>query len=152
MAQDPFKESDLSALEKDIERRRMELEEDQRALARVRKMMSLSRTKSLNMANLSIFPSQGKIETPPINPFDDPINFNESVRRSVMGFTDRFTVPLVENDLIKRGVELPKKGKARQRIAMVLKRMRDNGKIEIVREGSGHVPHVYKVVVTADML
>jgi hypothetical protein len=55
-----------------------------------------------------------------------------------------FTVRDVEADLTSHGVGLPKV-KPRDRLAMILKQLREKGEIELTHEGSGRDPHRYKM-------
>lgn len=131
-------EAELDTLVSDLDRRRKEIEEDARAIARVKKMMQARKNGSpADSGGQPLFPMENG---------DGETSFNESVRRTARQFGQQsFTVPLVEEQLAKQGVPLKGK-KTRPRISMVLKKMCDDHVIMKIRGGAGTKPHVYKVV------
>lgn len=129
----PIHEGDLDLIEKNIDVRRKQLEDDARAVARVRRMLEEAKNGTVQ-AHLpldnAIRPSRG---------------FNDAVRaaaRSTSGV--EFTVPMIEAAIKQQGVKLPAK-KTRPRISTVLKEMVDKKILVVVRPGTGKQPHVYKL-------
>ncbi|SRR5713226_2615708 len=133
MAKPPVNEGDLDIIEKQLGLKRRELEDDARAIARVRRMLEEARNGAVQ-AHLplgqDIRPSGG---------------FNQAVRiaaRNTGG--QEFTVPNIEAMLKKQGVKLPA-NKVRPRISTVLKGMCEDKILVVVRPGQGKTPHVYRI-------
>ncbi|MEX2198899.1 MAG: hypothetical protein WD886_08815 [Burkholderiales bacterium] len=129
----PINEGDLDVIEKNLESRRKQLDDDARAIARVRRMLDEARNGAVQ-AHLPLGQSVRPIR-----------GFNDAVRSAARGTNGaEFTVPGIEHMLRQQGVKLPGK-KSRPRISTVLKEMVDKKILVVVRPGTGKQPHVYKV-------
>jgi len=76
-----------------------------------------------------------------------PKGLTAAVRFSVAHVSNNFTVRDVESFLAANGYKLPEK-EPRSRIAMVFKKLREREVIDLITEGRGSDPSVYKVAGT----
>jgi hypothetical protein len=132
--------SEIDTLTKQIEARRRELEDDMRALARVRRMLE---QQGKNGAVQKHLPAVQK-HLPLGNAAYENAGFNESVRITARNTGGKeFTVADVEATLQAHGVKMPNIN-PRKRISTVLNGMCTDGELVVVREGHGKLPHVYR--------
>jgi hypothetical protein len=128
----PFTISELEALRKKLDRDRRELEERERALAKVEEML-----REEIAASAPSLPSPG--------PMPEPGGFSEAVNIAVSALAGQeFNVQDVEEYLQTQGFPLPK-AEPRSRIAMVLQKLYERGTISRTFEGKGRAPHRYQL-------
>jgi len=127
-----FTIKELEELRKKLDRDRRELEERERALAKVEEMLREELTQ--NAPSLPIPDSMPR-----------PEGLSDAVSVAVSALAGReFSVPDVEQYLVTQGFPLPKV-EPRSRIAMVLQKLHERGKISRTFEGKGRAPHRYQL-------
>ncbi len=126
-----FNITELENLRKKLDRDRRELEERERALAKVEEML---REESSMHEDVPIPPPVPRVE-----------GLADAVRMAVtaMGLSE-FGVTDIEAYLKNQGFDLPKVD-PRSRIAMVLQHLRKSGEIVRTVEGTGRAPNRYRV-------
>jgi hypothetical protein len=129
-------EGDLDLIEKQLGLRRRELEDDARAIARVRRMLEESKNGAVQPHLQLSHGGNGASHS--------DMGFNEAVRLAARATNGaEFTVPMIEAVVRKQGVKMPNK-KIRPRISTVLKDLVDKKILVVVRPGHGKTPHVYR--------
>jgi hypothetical protein len=127
-----FTISELQELRKKLDRDRRELEERERALAKVEEMLreEMTRMQGTTLPAPEVLPK--------------PEGLSDAVSIAIESLAGReFTVPDVEDYLTQVGFQLPKE--PRSRIAMVLQKMHERGQIIRTFEGKGRAPHRYSI-------
>lgn len=135
----------IAEFEKRIAANKRELEEQERALAVLKRTMGIA-------ASEQQFPSDIKEKTTDILNFDDLVGtiqkskkktLADEVKNIVSLFgSNEFTVTHVEAALKQRGIEIDAKN-PRARIAIALGQIAEEGFVKRVFEGAGNVPHRY---------
>ena len=143
----------IKELEDRVAVKRMELEEDERALQRVRRMMGLSSVSTPTPQD-----EKELLGTVDFNELLGSVQKNrkrtllDDVRNVVSKFEDNeFSVPLVEAVLHKLGVSIDGKS-PRASLSLALAKLVDEGVIKRVFVGKGNIPHRYKYVVSHDLV
>ena len=131
----PYTFAELESLRKKLDRERVELEERERAIAKVEQMLREEMESS----------SEELPQLPIIAPIPVATGFAEAVRIAVAAKgSNEFTVHDIENYLVTHGYDLPK-ADPRSRIAMVFQQMREKKMITVIAQGKGRNPSTYQV-------
>jgi hypothetical protein len=128
----PITLSDLVLLRKKLDLDRKKIEERERAISTVERMLREEASTE-----------QRSLDLPA--PVSAQPRFGESVRNAVVHFgTEQFTVPDIEALMKRQNVPLPRKN-PRPRIAMILQRLVTEGAVVRTIEGKGPVPNSYRI-------
>lgn len=127
-----FTINELEALRKKLDRDRMELEERERALAKVEEMLREEMARA-------------QPELPTLESMPKPDGLSDAVSIAVSALAGReFGVPDIEDYLRTQGFPLPEK-EPRSRIAMVVQKLLERRVITRTFEGKGRAPHRYQL-------
>ena len=128
-----FSIKELQELRAKLDRDRRELDERERALAKVEEML---REQMIQFEPALAMPSP---ETLP-----KPDGLSDAVSMAVAALANKeFAVPDIEEYLVATGFDLPK-AEPRSRIAMVLQKLKEASVITRTFEGKGRAPHRYR--------
>jgi hypothetical protein len=131
----PYTFAELESLRKKLDRERLELEEREKALAKVEQMLREEMESRFDEV----------AQLPIIAPIPDATGFAEAVRIAVSAHGhSEFAVHDIEDYLISHGFELPEKD-PRSRIAMIFQQMREKKTITLISQGKGRIASKYRV-------
>ena len=130
----PHTFAELESLRKKLDRERLELEERERALAKVEQMLREEMESR----------SEDVPQLPIIAPIPTATGFADAVRIAVAAHgNSEFGVHDIEEYLVNHGFDLP--NDPRSRIAMVFQQLREKKAITLTSQGKGRSPSKYRV-------
>lgn len=130
----PHTFAELESLRKKLDRERLELEEREKALAKVEQMLREEMESRVEEV----------AQLPIIAPIPAVTGFADAVRIAVAAHgSSEFAVHDIEEYLIGHGYDLP--NDPRSRISMVFQQMREKKSITLISQGKGRNPSKYRV-------